>query len=611
VDYSNWLTEPLLLPVGPYVLSHSPVLTNNEITAIDLIWSDPLDLGSFTAADVLVTGPESVGVDSINYLGNLVYRIVLSEALSAEGVYSIKVGPEIRSAAGNSFNQDRDGIGSEAGDDVYVAVIEIDRTGPMVEGHLPTGEITATINTIDITFSEAIAPGTLNLSDVSLTGPSGAIQILSLKHMTGNTYQIGFDYIKASGAYTIAVGPNIADLAGNLMDQNGNDAGGENPDDIYEGQFELALAPVKIISHQPEGVLPAGTNYIDVTFASAIDAGTFTANDVSVIGPWGEVPMADVTALSEQVFRIDFGFISAEGLYQVRVGPDITDPAGNLMDQDEDMIQGEPEDIYSFGFEVDDSGPVILSRSISGTVAAPVSWFEVTFSEPVSSLSFTSDDVILAGPGGAIAMTVDYVSDNTYRVSFASQSEDGEYTFAIGPEVLDIAGILMNQDGDAIAGEAGEDVYYGSFSIDNVGPRIIGMEPIGQVSSTLSQIELTFHETIDGGSFTKDDVLLTGPNEEISIDSVQAVDAFSYRIVFAGQDTPGMYHLEILPQITDMVGNELDQDGDGVFGEADEDLFTADIERLWVFQDLIVVSATADDTVVVGDDLNVSWVVMN
>ncbi|MCP4712878.1 MAG: hypothetical protein GY869_29985, partial [Planctomycetes bacterium] len=611
VDYSGWLTTPALLHVGPYILSHSPVLTNGDITALDLVFSDPLDLSSFTAVDVVITGPESAGVESVSYLGNLVYRITLNSALSTEGFYDIAVGPEISSVSENVLDQDRDGLGGEVSDDVYVAVIEIDKTGPMVEGHLPAGVISATINTINITFSEPIGPGTLGLGDISLTGPSGGIGLLSLVQLAGNTYRLGFDYLTEGGIYTVSVGPVISDVVGNLLDQNENGVGGENPDDIYKGQFELDLAPVKIVAHEPAGLMPAGLNHIDVTFASAIAAGTFTAGDVSVIGPWGDVAVTDVTAVSDLVFRIHLGVVSAEGMYQVRVGPDITDPAGNLMDQDEDLIQGEPEDIYSFSFEVDDSGPVIVAQSIGETLAAPVSWFEVTFSEPVQSLSFTGDDVILEGPNGVIAATVDFVSGNTYRVSFAGQVEDGEYVFQIGPDVLDIAGVMMNQDGDETSGEVGDDVYSGSFRIDNVGPRIVGMDPAGQVSTALSQIEVSFGEAIEAGSFTEDDVSLVGPNGGIAISGVQAINAFSYRIMFAAQDTPGMYHLEILPQVVDLVGNEMDQDEDGVFGELDDDVFMADIERLWVYQDLVVVSAAADDTAVVGDDLNVSWVVLN
>jgi serine protease len=90
------------------------------------------------------------------------------------------------------------------------------------------------INQVLLTFSEAINPTTFTTSDATLIGPSGAkINIAAVKPVTGtgNTqFAVIFASQTTGGTYTLAVGPDIRDLAGNLMDQNQNGKNGEAAD---------------------------------------------------------------------------------------------------------------------------------------------------------------------------------------------------------------------------------------------------------------------------------------------------------------------------------------------------------------------------------------------
>src|SRR5262249_27403155 len=45
-------------------------------------------------------------------------------------------------------------------------------------------------------------------------------------------YQVNFDPLTGRGSYLIAIGPNIADLSGSLMDQDQNGTGGEAADEF-------------------------------------------------------------------------------------------------------------------------------------------------------------------------------------------------------------------------------------------------------------------------------------------------------------------------------------------------------------------------------------------
>ena len=96
--------------------------------------------------------------------------------------------------------------------------------------------------------------------------------------------------------------------------------------------------------------------------------------------------------------------------------------------------------------------------------------FELSFSEVIDPDTFASDDVTITGPNGTIEIASVSSTDNqTFTVNFLSAIiENGEYTVAIGPNVLTPGGGMMNQDDDAIAGEDEEDVFRSSFTVEKI-----------------------------------------------------------------------------------------------------------------------------------------------
>ena len=90
------------------------------------------------------------------------------------------------------------------------------------------------INSARVTFSEAIKPATFTPADIKLTGPTGkAIAVTKVTPVAGTNrteFIVTFPAQAASGTYTLVVGPNVRDLAGNLMDQNRNGTPGEAAD---------------------------------------------------------------------------------------------------------------------------------------------------------------------------------------------------------------------------------------------------------------------------------------------------------------------------------------------------------------------------------------------
>jgi serine protease len=107
-----------------------------------------------------------------------------------------------------------------------------DTTGAIVTGVTFGG--TGSIAKARVTFSEPIDPTTFTTSDITLTGPGGkAIAVTGVSAVAGTNgtqFDVTFPLQAATGTYTLVVGPDARDLAGNAMDQNRNGKPGEAGD---------------------------------------------------------------------------------------------------------------------------------------------------------------------------------------------------------------------------------------------------------------------------------------------------------------------------------------------------------------------------------------------
>ena len=142
-----------------------------------------------------------------------------------------------------------------------------------------------------------------------------------------------------------------------------------------------------------------------VTFNVPIDPNSFATTDARVVGPGGEVTVIDIEQLDATTYRVNVERTTEDGDYQIFIGPDITDPAGNPMDGDGDAIAGELEDRYVGSLQVAGGGPFVTSMTPTGIVSPGVAGAEITFSEPVRLTTFTAADIVFDGPDGLIPIT--------------------------------------------------------------------------------------------------------------------------------------------------------------------------------------------------------------
>jgi hypothetical protein len=100
----------------------------------------------------------------------------------------------------------------------------------------------AAFDHLDVTFNEPIDPATFTTQDVAIAGPDGLVSVTGVAPLAADTFRVTFPALTTRGAYVATVGPHIADLSGNEMDQNQNGTQGETPGDQFTARATLIKA---------------------------------------------------------------------------------------------------------------------------------------------------------------------------------------------------------------------------------------------------------------------------------------------------------------------------------------------------------------------------------
>jgi FG-GAP-like repeat/Bacterial Ig-like domain len=116
--------------------------------------------------------------------------------------------------------------------------ISTNRTGPQITGVTPSTPV-AGLSTIDVSFNEPVDPRTFKSSAVVLKDPNGnAVPLLGtvrdINTSTHDEFEISFFSQAVDGTYTLTILPKLADLSGNLMNQQGS---GKNGQQTFTAHF--------------------------------------------------------------------------------------------------------------------------------------------------------------------------------------------------------------------------------------------------------------------------------------------------------------------------------------------------------------------------------------
>jgi hypothetical protein len=722
-----------VIPAGPSVVSQTPTNTFGHVSSIRLTFDESIDVNTFTADKIRsFTDPagnaiaiSDAAITPVAGSNDRQFDISFASQTTL-GVYTISVGPDVEDTLGHAMDQNHNGITGEDPGDVYTGHFSINApkitASSIIQGAtFQPGALTS----VQLTFNEPIDPATFNPSQVIFINPSGAIYFASSVTPVAGSSNTRFDLrfaANVTGRYTLIVLPTMRDAFGIQLDQNGNFVPGEIPDDEYIQHFNISGPKVTASQNLMLGD-PANQifNRVQVTFDEAMDPSSFTPAQVHLTSPTGAaVPVNTIVPVAgsgNKQFNILFDPQGQIGVYSVAVGPNVRDTFGNPMDQNGNLIPGEdPADRYTTGFTV--HGPAVrtdstfdpdnytdrqvLNRAFPGvtlsylgndtnsvialptpagsaggarvfgstdasygpefynsgyelrisfatpvssvsidaigsfnfstrvrgllriftaagelppvttpdllapgqletmslsrpnaditsvwassndffvgvlldrlqfaagarTGPAPVNSYRVTFDKPMDVSSFTPDKVASFTDPSGNPVAVDGVfpvagsNFTQFDITFHSQVLAGTYTLVIGPDVRDLWGNAMDQNGNLIAGEVPDDQFTGTFQI--TGLQLTGSTS-GVQSPPVDHVHLTFNEPVDPASFTAEQVVsFTGPDGDIAITGVSAVpftNNTQFDVFFDPQSALGDYTMVLGGGIHDLYGNALE-----------------------------------------------------
>jgi hypothetical protein len=463
---------------GPSVLATTPSHdTYGDVNHMRIAFDEAIDVSTFTLDKIVsFTGPDGpIAVTGITLVPNTMNQFDITFASQHSlGDYTMVLGPDIRDIDGHPMDQNDNGTPGEA-DDQYRAKFTIQ--GPKIIASTPGDKVFGPVSSIRVTFNEPVDLATFTVQSIaSFSGPNGSIGIASVTPTAGsdNTqFDIGFAPQFITGGYTMVIGPDIRDLAGHQMDQDGNFVEGEFPGDAFAAQFDIR-GPA-ILSTTPNTTVGPVFS-LRVTFDEPMDASTFTVDDVASFtgpnGPTSVVGVAPVAGSKLTQFDISFAPQTTTGRYAMVIGPNIRDVLGNPMDQNDNLITGEtPDDQYTAKFSV--TGPKIIGSTPSVLAIGSLDHVRVTFREPMDASTFTPDKIALfTGPQGAIPVTsvsvVPFTGNTQFDINFQPSSVVGSYTLVIGPDIRDIYGNAMDQNDNFVPGEVPGDQFTLQFALYSV-----------------------------------------------------------------------------------------------------------------------------------------------
>ena len=242
---------------------------NQPIDSITLRFNNPIDLSSFDPSKFLIDGQMGqITPTGIEQVGDRTYRIDLPFPLTENGPYNFTLlSNALKDAQGFPLDQNANGIPGEPLADDYSFTLTVDTVPPHVTHQDPAGDVAGTIDHVDVWFSETIDTTTFTTGDVTIVKPDGTtVAATGIQNVGLNRFRISFPAQTLVGVYHVKIGPNVTDLAGNGLDENGNGIGGE-PADVYDGTFNLVqvnlgLSNVTVSPTHPLG-RRAGDRFLD------------------------------------------------------------------------------------------------------------------------------------------------------------------------------------------------------------------------------------------------------------------------------------------------------------------------------------------------------------
>jgi len=361
--------------------------------------------------------------------------------------------------------------GNQRGVDVDNSTARL--TNNLITYNTWTGVRTAVWSKVSLAYNDVYNPNATNYDGVA--NPTGSKGNLSADPLY--TDRAHFGYILQEGSPAIDAATSQGAPADDLLFNGRHDdptvpnTGAGTPNYYDIGAIELGGLPLAV-KHRPTGETTGAIDHVRFVFRGAMDTTSFSPADdiVSFQGPNGSVAVTGFNWVNPYFLDVTFAPQFTVGEYQMVLGPNILDASGVAMDTNVNGTAGEvPDDRYTATFSV--TPPRIVNYAPRGVTGAPLSQFTVTFDRSMDTGSFAviNDLVSFAGPEGDIAPTgFQWLDDRTLQIQFDPLAVFGDYTWTLGPNILDVGGNALDNGRNGIAGETPGDQYTGAFTLAEI-----------------------------------------------------------------------------------------------------------------------------------------------
>jgi hypothetical protein len=595
-----------LLSSGPLITKITPTeVETPTFDHVDLTFNEAIDPTSFTTADVSLAGPPGAGsptVTGVTELSSTVYRVSFG-TLTVRGTYQIAVGPNISDPSGHLMDQNQNGTGGETPGDQFAAPLEyvnattIFKTNTVI--HL--GDTTYDGQDIAIDKATVTIDGPHSFDSVQLI--NGAILTHSANTATQThdldltvTHQVIVDAsskidVSAKGYLPGRTTGNAT--AGASTGNAGGSFGGLGgaPSGVANAVYGDLTHPADWGSGGGGTGGGAGGGLVQVHAAALQLDGQILALGANANG------RSDGGAGSGGGVVLDLGSLAGTGLIRAAGGDGVA-PFGNASGGG----GGGRIALFAQDFAGFDTARITAEGGLSTNAAYPAGAGSVYLfhgPEPTRVLSYTppgntkgyvtdlntiiisftrdidpasADEIVIDGQEGRITPSgLTRVAARTYRLDLpVALDQNGPYHFTVLPALQSVEGYYLDQNGNGITNEP-DDTFTWSLNLDSIPPYVSHQDPAGDVAGTISSVNVWFSEAIDPATFTTADVTIVKPDgTNVAATGIQNVGLNEFRISFPAQTLVGTYHVKIGPNVTDLAGNGLDENGNGVGGEASD-----------------------------------------
>jgi len=374
--------------MGPTSATYLPVASNVNVipASIDVTFSEDVEVASLSDGSFVITGTCSPLPTAT--LGGVIGD---TATVNLSGGTCTNTQTIIVTIDLTTVNDANGNPGSTTTDVTYT----FDDVGPIPTAISPvTGTLAAIPTSVDVTLDEAVLIGSVDSSDLVVTGDCAVPPTVALSSVASGT-TMTFDLLGADCATgeTVVVtfnGPSITDAAGN--------AGTGTTSETYTVD---ETGPTVASFVQPSGPVSSLPGSVLINFDEPVDTLTVSSTDASGAGSCSTLPTLSDGAVNSTDFTINLNAAScAHGetftlTFQHSL---ITDAAGNA-----------GVGTSAVTYTIDTLAPTVSSFiPAAGTMVAPTS-VDIQFSEDIDPASVVTGDF---GPGGSTCTGISFTSVN-------------------------------------------------------------------------------------------------------------------------------------------------------------------------------------------------------